>query len=97
MLGLRHRRGSILWRLSARIVSPHTRRRREPVLPKGEDGNYNVVLPNPPKCIVIIIVGPNVIGTCVLFVEEGLGCDVLGGYRTDPANSVVKWIRHCSE
>lgn len=59
-----------------------------------KDSNYNVVLPNPPERLVIIIVGRNMVCSFVLFVEESLGCDVLGGDGTNPANSVIMGIRH---
>jgi hypothetical protein len=64
------------------------------VLPVGQDGNHNIMIPDPAQGIIVVIVLGHFSRALVFFVEESLGSDKLGGKGADPANCVVPGVHH---
>lgn len=58
------------------------------VLTIRQDGNNDIVIANPAKCVIVIIVSRNIFRSVVSFIKKSLRSNVFYAYNTDLANSV---------
>ncbi|KAK2474757.1 hypothetical protein H9L39_14717 [Fusarium oxysporum f. sp. albedinis] len=88
-----HQSETNVWK-AAQHVPCHSGGGGRAILRFRQDGHDNVVLPDFPQSIVIIVIIGDCFELVVFFVKEGSRSDKLGGDGTNPADRVLLGIRH---